>query len=208
MQTLLQIPKKARVSIEFLVVVGAVVVGLSVRHEIIAYTLGAAAFLVLLLDLFGEAAWNGLSVAVVRSAAAKGLFDPPDPGAISRVRELRAALLHVLTELQDVARWIEGAIRSGEFWQGAPDVFYGGVWHQHSWFIASEQGFESLYETLASAYHEVARINYVAQAARSRPVQVGHQQPVHPEDGLAFALAKIEEAERALHETVARLSRR
>lgn len=201
-----QIPRNARLAFEFLVGVGVVVVALSADHTLIAVALGSAALLVLLLELFWEAAWNGVAAAVVRSAAQQGLFQPPDPGARERVRELRAALLHLLTELGEIQDWINNAINSGEYWIGRPDVLHGPVWHNQRWFISSERGFESLYETLDAAYRAVALAAASAHAAQNRARLVDHGFPVHEEDLLPARVRPIADARQALREHIATLS--
>jgi hypothetical protein len=72
--------------------------------------------------------------------------------------------------------------------------------------LERERGFESLYEVLAGAYLEVARINSAEELARRNRAEFhGHTPAVRPEDRLAEADGTIDHAQHELRQVISAL---
>jgi hypothetical protein len=199
-----RIPKSARVAAEFIASVGFVVWGLSGDHPALALALGIALAFVLVLDLFGEVAWNGIAAAVVRNALGRGLLAPDDPDATQRERQLRAYLRHLITELDDAERLVENASSSGVYWVHPgtrPDTH---AWQASEWFISEWPGLGRLYEALHEAYTRLRRA-HLHSLDENRVAEAGKGRPVLEQDDLLGLLDAIEVAQRELRSAVERL---
>jgi hypothetical protein len=200
-----QIPRKLRLAIEFLLAVGVVVGALSADHVLLAVALGAAASLVLFLDLFGESVWNALSASMARNAVAQGVFAPPDPESVERERTLRASLRHLLTELAAARGAIQLAIDTQEYWLPKASL-QTSHWQQRRWFVAEWPQLGELYESLHATYQELDRINQLVQMARTnRAARPGHGVPIRRGDNLESAVASIEQTQSELRDAIQQL---